>query len=216
MTKKKMPILHPVEVQAVYPVTSIVRGKQRLDGCKFVVVYDGIADVNKRTLSRMGLFSGGYGSGHQNLEIEAQRGGPHTTTLEYVFKEGLFYPEPFARANKFHDALQSAITNFVPLEQPTLMAIKKRFLIGEISDKSDTKAYNIVVCYPVAVVNNPLFKQFINNGIPVDKVSIEATKVKVEYRFENSNDVQVAYNEAMAFRAYLLGQMKQRQDENTK
>lgn len=211
-----MPMLHPKEVQAVYPVTSMARGKQRLDGCKFAVVYEGVADISKRTLSRMGLFSGGYGSGYQNLETTAKRGESHITTFEYVFKEGIFYPEPFARANKFRDALQSAITDFVPLEQPTLKAIKKRFLIGEISDKSDTKAYSIVVCYPVAVVNNPLFKQFINNGIPVDKVSIEATKVKVVYRFENSNDVQVAYNEAMAFRAYLLGQMTQRQDENIK
>jgi len=212
MTKKKMPILHPVEVQAVYPVTSIFGGTQRLDGCSFKVVYDGIADVNKRTLSRMGLFSGGYGSGHQNLEIEEKLGGPHTTTLEYVFKEGLFYPEPFARANKFHDALQSAITDFVPLWQPTIKAETKYDLSGE----SFVNAYKLIVCYPAAAAKNPLFKQFITIGKPSAKVHINAATLDVVYRFKNKTDAQIAYNEAMAFRAYLLGQMKQRQDENTK
>ena len=213
MTKKKMPMLHPKEVQAVYPVTSMVRGKQRLDGCKFIVVYDGVADISKRTLSRMGLFSAdGYGFGHQNLETTAQRGGPHITTLEYVFKEGIFYSEPFARANKFHDALQSAIKDFVPLWQPTIKAETKYDLFGE----SFVNAYKVIVCYPAAAAKNPLFKQFITIGKPSAKVQINTATLDVVYRFKNKTDAQIAYNDAMAFRAYLLGQMKQRQDENIK
>jgi len=207
-----MPMLHPKEVQEVYPVTSMARGKQRLDGCKFAVVYDGIADISRRTLSRMGLFSGGYGSGYQNLETTAKRGESHITTFEYVFKEGIFYPEPFARANKFHDALQSAITDFVPLEQPTIKAETKYDLFGE----SFVNAYKVIVCYPAVAAKNPLFKQFITIGKPSAKVHINAATLDVVYRFKNKTDAQIAYNEAMAFRAYLLGQMKQRQDENIK
>lgn len=211
MTKKKMPILHPVEVQAVYPVTSMVGATQRLDGCSFKVVYDGIADVNKRTLSRMGLFSGGYGSGHQNLETEGKLGGPHTTTLEYVFKEGLFYPEPFARANKFHDALNKAKTDFVPMNVYAVSAEYKYDLFGD----SYVRGYRLEVYYPKSALNNPLFKKFITHGKP-KVIGVRADgfdkNVIVTYRFRDKDDVTKAYEAAMAFKTYVLGQMKSNED----
>ncbi len=209
MTKKKMPILRPVEVQEVFPVTSMLGEKQRLDGCKFAVVYDGVADISRRTLSRMGLFDGGYGSTWRYIESGSKK---HQTMVEYLFKEGIFYPEPFARAKKFKDALQSAIKDFVPLWQPTIKAETKYDLSGE----SFVNAYKLIVCYPAVAAKNPLFKQFITIGKPSAKVHINAATLDVVYRFKNRTDVQIAYNEAMAFRAYLLGQMKQRQDENIK
>ena len=212
MTKKKMPILRPKEVQAVYPVTSMVRGKQRLDGCKFAVVYEGVADVNKRTLSRMGLFSGGYGSGHQNLETEEKLGGPHITTFEYVFKEGILYPEPFARANKFHDALQSAITDFVPV------FVSKGLGTNRDSDER-VHQYTLIVAYPDKAKENPLFNTFIRQGKPnVIKVYNSDNQVNVMYGFNVNSNVspEQAYSKGQIFKTYMMGQMTQRQDENIK
>ena len=203
MNKRKAQMLKPVSVSPVQAVVSKSGKNEKLQGCKFTVVYDGVALANRGTLSRMGLYSGGRGSKYTGLEIISGQ-GVHQTTVEYFFKNGVFYPEPFARANKLHDALQGAVKNFVPREHPVIKADLKYDLFGE----SYIKAYHVVVRYSHAARQNPLFHDFITNGMPdVAKVVANSLGVDVVYVFENKNNAQAAYNSAMDFKSVLLVQM---------
>ena len=215
MKKRKAQMLQPREVGEIYPVTDNSGRVQRLKGCKFTVVYNGVASVDARTLSQMGLYSGGYGSTYTGLEIEAEQKKSRTTKVEYFFREGALFPEPFARANALRDALNNAKTDFVPLEVSGIGAEYGYDLFKE----SYISGYVLEVYYPVSALENPLFKKFRTHGKPqvVDvRSGGNADKVVVTYRFRDKSSLDKAYSVAMAFKTCILGQMKSNEDTNKK
>ena len=215
MKKRKAQMLQPIEVGEIYPVTDNSGRVQRLKGCKFTVVYGGVASINDRRLLHNGLYSGGHGSTGTVREIQAEKGKIHKTKVEYFFREGMWFPEPFARANDLRDALNKAKTDFVPTNVYAVSAEYKYDLFGD----SYVRGYRLEVYYPKSALNNPLFKKFITHGKPkVVGVSADGfdKNVIVTYRFRDKDDVTKAYDAAMAFKTYILGQMKSDEDTNKK
>ncbi len=215
MKKHKVQMLQPLEVGEIYPVKSKSKNGERFKGCEFTVKYTGTARVDARKLSDMGLYSGGYGSKYTGIEVQEIKDQPNMTTVKYFFREGMLFPEPFARANNLRDSLKSAKTDFVPTNVYAVSAEYKYDLFGD----SYVRGYRLEVYYPKSALNNPLFKKFITHGKP-KVVGVRADgfnkNVIVTYRFKDKDDVTKAYETAMAFKTYILGQMKSNEDTNKK
>lgn len=213
MIKTKTPMLQPIEVGEIYPVTDNSGRVQRLKGCKFTVVYGGVASINDRRLLHNGLYSGGRGSTGTVREIQAEKGKIHKTKVEYFFREGALFPEPFARANALRDALEKAITDFVPLDVSGLSVVCK----SELHDILLGVDYKLTVEYPLKAENNLLFKQFVSQGKPrVSRIYKNEEVVSVDYLFSTKMGATLAYNKAMAFKGCMLSQMNKKQNEDTK
>jgi hypothetical protein len=191
---KQPQILRPIKVGLVYPVISKSPKWERLLGCKLTVTYDGIA-LDKKRLQDMGLFTAGYGSRYISVD---SGGKPSQTVIEYFFRNGWLYPEPFECAEKFRDAVSKGISDFIPTDVSGI-------------GKNHRGLYKLDISYPIAAQNNMLFNQFVHRGKPkIDKILSEDGKVKVVYVFGKGN---IAYSEAMNFKQCICIVMENAQRE---
>ena len=202
--------LLPVDVSSVYSVVSHRHKNNKLRGFVVTVTYNGCAKMTKRSASRMGILSGGYGSDWVSLDYDSKT---HKTRVEYIFHSGLLFPEPLGKASEFRDNVKNAIENFKPVDISGIGADYKKDIFGEIC----MHGYKITVKYPVAAQNNPLFKKFITHNKPkVAKVFCDGATLNVVYVFKVGSKVSVdkAYSHAMTFKTHMLEHMKH--NENIK
>lgn len=199
---KKTQMLRPIAVGDIYPVKSQSRkGGDCLKGCRVEVTYEGVAPICKRTLGQMGLFNPGYGVSCSKVVVDSNR----NTVVEYLFPEGVLFPEPFSRAKKFCDVVKGAIENFHPVR----VSNSREETALNFFDELYVSGCSVTVNYPIAAYDNPFFKKFIERGQPrVVKVYLnkDTGVAGVEYFIKKGKEETIGsvYNRMNGFRDDML------------
>ena len=202
---KDTQILRPVEVGEVRPLPKGT--SEKLKGFVLPVTYDGVARCNKNNLSKMGVLSAGRGSTWQTVEVENNK-----TIVSYLFREGVLFPEPFARAKKFHDNVAEIINNFNPVR---VFGLETQYAL-DLFDELYVSGYSVTIGYPGALLKNPYFKIFLPQpGTKIKGISYNDGLAKVSYLFPNDKhtNIAISWQHAEDFRKHMLARVK---NENIK
>ncbi len=203
MIKNKM--LKPVDVGEVCPLP---KGKsEKLIGFVLPVTYDGVANCNKNRLLKMGVLAAGYGSTWQSVCVENNK-----TVVNYLFREGILFPEPFARAKKFRNDVLEIINGFNPVR---VSDIETQYAL-DLFDDFYVAGHAVTIGYPGALLKNPYFKIFLPQpGTKINGILYHDGLARVSYLFPNDKhtNTAISWQCAEKFRKNMLARMK---NENTK
>ncbi len=201
---KDTQILKPVEVGEI---RSLPKGKsEKLIGFVLPVTYDGVANCNKNRLLKMGVLDAGYGSTWQSICVENDK-----TVVNYLFREGILFPEPFARAKKFRNDVLEIINGFNPVR---VSGIETQYAL-DLFDDFYVAGHAVTVSYPGSLLKNQCFKKLLLHDKAKIAVSNQDFLIKVKYSFPNKKNANAALSWQCAeeFRKNMLARMK---NENTK
>lgn len=201
MKKNKIQLLKPIDVGQIIPVKK-KHDHDKLSGFLLSVTYDGVARNNTSRLSKMGLLSGGYGFSWTTISVENNK-----TVVDYFFREGALFPEPFAHANKFRNNVLEIINGFNPVR---VSGIETQYALS-LFDELYVSGYCVTVGYSDALLKNPYFIKYLPYAKSTIKdISCMDKMVNVKYLFSNKRNENVAcvWQNADDFRKNMLARIK--------
>ncbi|MBO7053305.1 MAG: hypothetical protein J6W27_02630 [Alphaproteobacteria bacterium] len=156
--KKRIDILQPINVSGVY---TVLKDPQTLKGFRVTVTYNGRSNIKQKRSNKIDVFPTKRGCKFGNVVY-----GDDKTSVDYIFRDGLFLPDSMARANDFKKDVEQ-IVNSQPVEANGVgkcffsLRLKKWSMCKPIGNDSMSVGYGVTVNYPGNLTLNPLFKYHI-------------------------------------------------------
>lgn len=201
--KKRIDILQPINVSGVY---TVLKAPQTLKGFRVTVTYNGRSNINQKHSNKIDVFPTKRGCKFGNVVYDDEK-----TSVDYIFRDGLFLPDSMARANDF----KKDVKEFVNLEPVDVSGVGVWYysmrsgtwvLNGAVDEDCICMGYGVTVSYPGNLVKNGLLKYYVEQGPSIKTANVQYNEpnktTDVSYYIANRDfmDRQDAYKHADMFR----------------
>lgn len=203
---KRINILQPIDVSGVY---TVLKNPQTLKGFRVTVTYNGRSDVKQKHSNKVDVFPTKRGCKFGKVVYNDGK-----TSVDYIFRDGLFLPDSMARANDF----KKDVKEFVNLEPVDVSGVGVWYysmrsgtwvLNGAVDEDCICMGYGVTVSYPGNLVKNGLLKYYVEQGPSIKAANVQYNELNkttdVSYYIANRDfmDRQDAYKHANMFHSMI-------------